>query len=68
MTAAITARRWNSIDTDLKTGSPADGTAGIFRHITDLGTVVVPAEVVDRRRLFALRTSRPNAPKRTTPV
>ena len=54
MTAVITTRRWSTIHTDHKTGSPADGTAGILRLTTDLGTILVPAEVVDRRRLFAI--------------
>ena len=53
MTAVITARRWSMIHTDYKIGSPADGTAGILRHTTDLGTILVPAVIVDRRRLFA---------------
>ncbi len=53
MTAVITARRWNAIAPDYKTGSPTDGTAGILRLTTDRGTVLVPAEVVDRCRLFA---------------
>ena len=54
MTAVITARRWSTIHTDYKTGSPTDGTAGILRFTTDLGTILVPAEVVERRRLFSL--------------
>ena len=53
MTAVITANRWNAIDADYKTGSPTEGTAGILRRTTDKGTVLVPTEVVDRRRLFA---------------
>jgi hypothetical protein len=53
MTAVITARRWNAIDPDYKMGSPTDGTAGILRFTTDRGIVLVPAEIVDRRRLFA---------------
>ncbi len=53
MTAVITASRWNAIDPNYKTGSPTAGTAGILRLTTDKGTVLVPAEVVDRRRLFA---------------
>ena len=53
MTAVITASRWNAIHPDYKTGSPTEGTAGILRLTTDMGTVLVPAEIVDRRRLFA---------------
>jgi hypothetical protein len=53
MTAVITARRWNALHPDYKTGSPTEGTAGILRLTTDHGTVLVPTEVVDRRRLFA---------------
>ena len=54
VTAVITASRWNAIDPDYKTGRPSDGTAGILRLTTDRGTVLVPAEIVDRHRLFAL--------------
>ncbi len=46
-------QRWNAIDPDYKTGSPIEGTAGILRLTTDRGTVLVPAEIVDRQRLFA---------------
>ena len=53
MTAVITANRWNTIDPNYKTGSPSEGTAGILRLTTDRGTVLVPAELVDRQRLFA---------------
>ncbi len=53
MTAVITASRWNAIDPDYKTGSPTEGTAGILRLTTDKGTVLVPTEIVERRRLFA---------------
>ena len=53
MTAVITTSRWNAIDPDYKTGSPSDGTAGILRLTTDRGSVLVPAEVVHRQRLFA---------------
>ena len=53
MTAVITASRWNAIHPDYKTGSPTDGSASILRLTTDRGTVLVPAEVVDRCRLFA---------------
>ena len=53
MTAVITASRWNAIDPNYKTGNPTDGTAGILRLTTDKGTVLVPAEIVDRRRLFS---------------
>ena len=53
MTAVITASRWNAIHPDYKSGSPSEGTAGILRLTTDLGTVLVPTEVVDRQRLFA---------------
>jgi hypothetical protein len=53
MTAVITVRRWNAIHPDYKTGSPREGTAGILRLTTDQGTVLVPAEVVTRSRLFA---------------
>jgi hypothetical protein len=53
MTAVITASRWQAIHSDYKTGSPTDGTAAILRLTTDRGTVLVPAEIVDRRRLFA---------------
>lgn len=53
MTAVITARRWNAIDPDYKTGCADDGTAAILRLTTDKGTVLVPAEIVDRPRLFA---------------
>ena len=53
MTAVITASRWNAIDADYKIGCPADGTAGILRLTTDRGTVLVPAEIGDRQRLFA---------------
>ena len=54
MTAVITASRWNAIDPDYKTGSPTDGTAGILRLTTHTGTVLVPTEIADRQRLFAL--------------
>jgi hypothetical protein len=54
MTAIITASRWNAICGDYKTGSPKDGTAGILRLTTDKGTVLVPADVVDRAQLFDL--------------
>ncbi len=54
MTAVITASRWSAIHPDYKTGCPTEGTAGILRLTTDKGTVLVPTEVVDRRRLFAL--------------
>ena len=54
MTAVITANRWNAIHPDYKTGSPSDGTAGILRLTTDKGSVLFPAEVVNRQRLFAL--------------
>jgi hypothetical protein len=53
MTAIITASRWHAIDPDYKSGSPSEGTAGTLRLTTDLGTVLVPTEVVDRQRLFA---------------
>ena len=53
MTAVITTSRWNAIDPNYKAGSPTEGTAGILRLTTDKGTVLVPAEIVDRRRLFA---------------
>jgi hypothetical protein len=53
MTAVITVSRWSAIHPDYKTGSPTDGTAGILRLTTDKGTVLVPTEIVDRRRLFA---------------
>ena len=53
MTAVITASRWHAIHPDYKSGSPEAGTAGILRLTTDLGTVLVPTEVVDRPRLFA---------------
>ena len=53
MTAVITASRWNAIEPNYKTGSPNEGTAGILRLTTDKGTVLVPAEVVNRNRLFA---------------
>ena len=42
-----------AVNPNYKTGRPSDGTAGILRLTTDKGTVLVPAEVVDRRRLFA---------------
>ena len=54
MTAVITASRWNAIDPDYRSGSPSDGTAGILRLTADRGTVLVPTEVVNRQRLFAL--------------
>ena len=53
MTAVITASRWHATHADYKTGSPEEGTASILRLTTDLGTVLVPTEVVDRPRLFA---------------
>jgi hypothetical protein len=53
MTAVITASRWHATHPDYKSGSPEAGTAGILRLTTDLGTVLVPTEVVDRPRLFA---------------
>jgi hypothetical protein len=53
MTAVSTASRWHAIHPDYKSGSPTDSTAGILRLTTDQGTVLVPAEVVDRQRLFA---------------
>ena len=53
MTAVITTSRWHAIHSDYKSGSPNLGTAGILRLTTDLGTVLVPTEVVDRQRLFA---------------
>ena len=53
MTAVITASRWHAIHPDYKSGSPEAGTAGILRLTTDLGTVLVPTEIVDRPRLFA---------------
>ena len=55
MTAVITASRWNAIDPDYKTGSPTEGTAGILRLTTDRGTVLVPAEIVDRQPAVRLR-------------
>ena len=65
MTAVITASRWNAIDPDYKTGSPTEGTAGILRLTTDKGTVLVPAEIVDRQRLFAFGplVATPGAPR-----
>lgn len=54
MTAIITTRRWNAIHPDYKTGSPTDGTARILRFTTDKGSVLFPAKVVNRQRLFAL--------------
>ena len=53
MTAVITASRWHATHPDYKSGSPEAGTAGILRLTTDLGTVLVPTEVVERSRLFA---------------
>ena len=54
MTAIITASRWSAIHADYKTGSPTNGTARILRLTNDKGSVLVPAEIVNRERLFAL--------------